>query len=112
MTENQVLWAVVELMGHVTIAGRVSASTSLGVPLVRIDVPGFEGQEEHSELIGGNSIYRVVPCSEEYARNLVAYLKPKPLSVYIPPTRQIGGVVSEAEIDEYLDDEGDYDDTD
>lgn len=70
MSENNDSWAVVELMGHVTIAGRVTKPGEYG-GLWQIDVP--EGEVFRTEFFGSQSVYRVRIVSEDIAR---AYARP------------------------------------
>lgn len=35
-------WAILELMGHVRLAGRVSETMIAGAPMLRLDVPATE----------------------------------------------------------------------
>lgn len=70
MSENNDSWAVVELMGHVTIAGRVTKPGEYG-GLWQIDVP--EGESFRTEFFGSQSVYRVRIVSEDIAR---AYARP------------------------------------
>lgn len=69
MNENSV-WAVVELMGHVTIAGMLFKPGEIG-GLWQIDIP--EGDSFRSEFFGSQSVYRVRVVSEDIAR---AYARP------------------------------------
>src|SRR5579884_3045855 len=49
-------WAVVELMGHVRLAGRVTEEAMLGTALGRIDIPTGEGPEDFvTQYFGGSS---------------------------------------------------------
>ena len=70
MSENNESWAVVELMGHVTIAGRITKPGEYG-GLWQVDVP--EGETFRTEFFGSQSVYRVRIVSEEIAR---AYARP------------------------------------
>jgi hypothetical protein len=70
MSDNNYIWAVVELMGHVTIAGRVTKPGEYG-GLWQIDIP--DGDTFRTEFFGSQSVYRVRITSEEIAR---AYAKP------------------------------------
>jgi len=70
MAENNDSWAVVELMGHVTLAGRVTKPGEYG-GLWQIDIP--DGDTYRTEFFGSQSVYRVRMVSEEIAR---AYAKP------------------------------------
>jgi len=63
-------WAVVELMGHVTLAGRVTKPGEYG-GLWQIDIP--EGESFRSEFFGSQSVYRIRMVSEDIAR---AYATP------------------------------------
>lgn len=65
MSENNDAWAVVDLMGHVTIAGRVTKPGEYG-GLWQIDVP--EGDSFRTEFFGSQSVYRIRMVSEEIAR--------------------------------------------
>lgn len=69
MSEND-SWAVVELMGHVTIAGRVTKPGEYG-GLWQVDIP--DGDNFRTEFFGSQSVYRVRIVSEEIAR---AYARP------------------------------------
>ena len=64
-TENNDSWAVVELMGHVTLAGRVTKPGEYG-GLWQVDVP--EGDTYRTEFFGSQSVYRIRIVSEEIAR--------------------------------------------
>ena len=63
-------WAVIELMGHVTLAGKVTKPGEYG-GLWQVDIP--EGDSFHTEFFGSQSVYRIRMVSEEIAR---AYAKP------------------------------------
>jgi hypothetical protein len=64
MTEND-SWAIVELMGHVALAGRVTKPGEYG-GLWQIDVP--DGETFRTEFFGSQSVYRIRMVSEEIAR--------------------------------------------
>ncbi len=63
-------WAIAELMGHLTLAGRVTKPGELG-GLWQIDIP--EGDGFRSEFFGSQSVYRLRVVSEAIAR---AYARP------------------------------------
>lgn len=50
-------WAIVELMGHRKIGGRVTEQIIAGAPLLRIDVPEVSGQPGFTQFYGPSSIY-------------------------------------------------------
>lgn len=60
-------WAIVELMGRSTMAGRVTEEEHFGATLGRCDVPDGQGGYI-TTYFGGSSIYRFTPVSEEAAR--------------------------------------------
>jgi hypothetical protein len=60
--------AVVELMGHVQLAGWVTETTIAGGGFVRVDVPDADGGLKLTKYCGPSSIYAITPCDEETAR--------------------------------------------
>lgn len=64
-------WAIVELYGHVKLAGRVTEEDVFGRTLGRIDIPTGDGGFV-TQYFGGGSIYRLTPCSEEAARQVAS----------------------------------------
>lgn len=63
--QNNEVWGVAELMGHVTLAGKITKPGEWGA-LWQIDIP--EGDSFRTEFFGSQSIYRVRIVSEEIAR--------------------------------------------
>lgn len=61
-------WCIIELMGHVRLAGLVSEEQRFGVTLGRIDIP--QGEEWVTQYFGGTAVYRVTPTTEEIAREI------------------------------------------
>lgn len=59
-------WAIVELMGHVRMAGRLTEEEHFGAKLGRLDIP--DGFGFKTQFFGGSSVYRITPCTEEVAR--------------------------------------------
>lgn len=70
-------WAIVELMGHVRMAGRVSEAPMFGTALLRIDIP--DGDSYTTQFASGGSIYRLTPCNEEVARAIARGGQPAPI---------------------------------
>lgn len=70
-------WAVIELMGHVRIAGLVTEEERFGAKLGRIDIP--QGDGFVTQYFNGSSIYRLTPVTEEIARAVAACNQPKPV---------------------------------
>jgi hypothetical protein len=59
-------YAIVEIMGHRTLVGRVSEVERFGTKLMSIE-PMFQSQLLEAVLIGGGSIYQFTPCSKAVA---------------------------------------------
>lgn len=80
-------WAIVEVMGHNTFAGRVTEQSVGGASFIRVDVPAVPGSKWESEqpaftkLIGAGSIYAITPCSEEVARRAALSFHARPITV-------------------------------
>lgn len=70
-------WAVIELMGHVRMAGRVTEVERFGSKMGRIDIPDGDGFK--TQFFSGASIYRETPCSEEVARAVAFHAMPTPI---------------------------------
>jgi hypothetical protein len=92
-------WAIVELMGHRKIAGRVSEQIIAGAPLLRIDVPEVPAQAAFTTFYGPHTIYSLTPTTEEIAKRLAYAMRAMPIDPYeirqLPAPR-----VTDAEIEE------------
>jgi hypothetical protein len=75
-------WGIVEVMGHLTIAGQVSEQSIGGVNMLRIDVPAVNGMDGYTKFFGGGSIYAITPTDEETARSAAAGLRQRPIEVW------------------------------
>lgn len=85
MTEETVSqWAIVELMGHKVVAGRISKSELIGPPKLRVDIPATSAFPEFTQFYGDAAIYCVTIVSEEVARRTAEANKTNPVSVYVP----------------------------
>lgn len=73
------MWAVVELMGHVKMAGRVTEEEHFGTKLGRIDIPSRDGDGYVTQWFSGASIYRVTPVTEDVARAFSVTNVPQPV---------------------------------
>lgn len=71
MTENNITWGVVELLGHLTLAGRITKPGEYG-GLWQIDIPEID--DFRTEFFNSQSVYRIRITSEEIAR---AYAAPR-----------------------------------
>ena len=87
MSDTQVFdqWCIVELFGHVTLAGRVTEQTIGGCAFIRLDVPEVDGQAAFTKLLGQGAIYSITPVSEEVAQHAISHIRARPVSVYYLP---------------------------
>src|SRR4030042_5420150 len=63
-------WAIAELMGHLTLAGRITKPGDNG-GLWQIDIP--DQDSFHTEFFGIQSVYRIRIVSEQIARAYVSH---------------------------------------
>jgi len=105
--DNFGMWAIVELMGHVKLAGFVTEEELFGGKIGRIDIPTEEGKGI-TQYFGGHTVYRITPVSEETARMYAARNQPRPVYVYELKQLPAPGYRDDYDDDDYDDD--DYDD--
>ncbi|MBW3638157.1 MAG: hypothetical protein KY445_17060, partial [Armatimonadetes bacterium] len=79
-------WAIVELMGHTKMAGRVSEETKFGTVMGRIDIP--KGDAFVTTYFSGGSVYRVTPCDEKSARDVAEYGYVRRVPSALPPSQE------------------------
>lgn len=85
MTNTFDKWAILELMGHRRIAGKVSEVELFGAKMCKIIVPQPEGRPDFEQYYGGSAIYCVTPCSEETARDMASYVSSPDYRPQLPP---------------------------
>lgn len=95
-------WAVLELMGHRKMAGRVSEAVVGGASLLRIDVPGPEGAVA-TQFYSPSALYCLTPTTEEVARAFAARNQPAPVSRWELPAQASRAEPVDAEMDPYDD---------
>ncbi|MCW1985558.1 UNVERIFIED_ORG: hypothetical protein M2348_001290 [Sphingomonas sp. R1F5B] len=105
MTMPEGEYAIVEVLGHRTLIGRVSEIERFGTKMLQIE-PLFGSVMIDPILIGGSSIYQFTPCSAEtaYARRPqeVHQLCASVLAI-VPPA----ALPSNKELPSFLDDDDD-----
>lgn len=104
-------YAIVEVMGHRTIIGRVTEVERFGAKLMAIE-PLFTGKLLPAVMIGGGSIYQYTPCSAEVAAKRAptkAYLLPPSVAATLPPAMLPAPAAEQAFSSTFLDDEEDDD---
>lgn len=75
------VWGILELMGHVKMAGFITEEERFGVKMGRIDVP-TDGDEPFTQFFGGSAVYRLTPVTEVVARAFAARNQARPVHVY------------------------------
>ncbi|TGE22805.1 hypothetical protein [Hymenobacter metallicola] len=96
-------WAILEIMGHVKLAGKVSETTIAGAPLLRVDVPATDVHPEFTRFYGASSIYCLTPVSEEVATLAAKRMTVNPINVYMPeiqPLKQLAARRDDEEAEE------------
>lgn len=81
-------WAILELMGHRRLGGYIKQVEQYGTAMVRIDVPGTDGQDPATQFYSGSSLYCVTPTTEEVARGLAERIRPAPVNIWDLPERK------------------------
>ena len=100
-------WAILEIMGHVKLAGKVSETTIAGAPLLRVDVPATDVHPEFTRFYGASSIYCLTPVSEEVATLAAKRMTVNPINVYMPeiqPLKQLAARQADTQDDDEEDD--------
>lgn len=99
-------WALIEIMGHRRLAGKVTEESIAGVALLRVDVPAVDPQPAFTTYVGASAIFSLTPVSEEIATAHAKSFRATPIMVYeiqrqlLPSPAAVGG----------RDDDEDYDD--
>jgi hypothetical protein len=83
-TESIDGFAIVELMGHQTIAGQVMTSVLGSTVMLRVDVPARGEQLGFTRYYGMSAIYSLTLVSEEVMLAALDELSPRPVTVYMP----------------------------
>ncbi len=76
MTERFDQWAILELMGHRRLAGRVSEAQIAGAPFLRLDVPC---DPPTTQFYAPGAVYAITPTSEEVCRAFARRSAPIPV---------------------------------
>lgn len=79
-------YAIVEVLGHRTIVGRVEEVERFGTKMMSIE-PIFQDQLLPAVLIGGSSIYQFTPCTLEaaaFGQPQETWQLPQPIRATLP----------------------------
>ena len=82
-------WCVLELFGHVRLAGRVTEASIGGCSFLRVDVPRADGEIEFTRYFGNGAIYSMTPVTEEVARAVGNGTSAAPVKPWELPKKQI-----------------------
>ena len=96
-------WAIVELMGHCKISGRLSEEEKFGSKLGRLDIPQEDGTFV-TRYFGGASVYGIAVVSEAVARHVAKQTSVSPVSPWDFP-KQLAAPVGETFFDHPNDEE-------
>lgn len=72
-------WAILELMGHRRLAGKVTEQEIAGARFIRIDVPG-PGGTAATQFYAPGAVYAITPTTEEMARAVAQISQPEPVT--------------------------------
>jgi len=72
-------WAVVELLGHRRVAGRVREVQLAGAGFLRLDIPATTGHGDQTQYIAPGSVYALHPTTQEIATAVAARCRPEPV---------------------------------
>jgi hypothetical protein len=79
--EHFEMWGVLELMGHVKVAGRITEEERFGGKLGRIDIPD-ETEGFSTQYFGFASVYRLTAVTEEVARYIARQNTGQPIHAW------------------------------
>ena len=90
-------WAILELMGHRRLAGKVTEAEIGGGSFIRIDMPMRDGSNS-TQFYSPGAIYCITPTTEEIASKMALAYQPEPVSQWefkqlTEPSYGCGGAV-------------------
>lgn len=105
-------WAILELLGHRRLAGRVCQEEQYGAAMIRIDIPGPDGTVA-TQWYSPAALYALTPTTEEIARQAAQLSRPEPVTAWElralePPKRR---VVEDDDDEDDIGPDPDFDDT-
>jgi hypothetical protein len=72
-------WAILELMGHRRLAGKVTDAVIGGGAFIRIDIPTKDGRKI-TQFYSPGSVYCISPTTQEIATQVAINSQPEPVS--------------------------------
>lgn len=79
-------WAIVELLGHRRVAGRIREVHLAGHGFLRLDIPATQDHREQTQYIAPGSVYALHPTTEALATAAASRWRPEPVSRFELPT--------------------------
>lgn len=76
-------WALVEVMGHRRLAGKVTEVNLFGSKMMRVEIPEVDGIPAHEQILSGSAIFAFTPVGVEAARALAATIKHMPFDPWL-----------------------------
>lgn len=104
MNDQEFVWCIVEQLGHVRYAGRVTEEEKFGVKMLRLDIPDGDGFV--TKYLGGSTLYSVTVVTEAVARHVAQKSAPAPVSPWDFPKQ----LAAEPRRDLYGEDDDDHED--
>lgn len=80
MEEKFEQWALLELFGHMRIAGKVTEQSIAGGALLRVDVPETKKCPGFTRFFGISAIYSINPVTEKVARAMAEQMAVMPVT--------------------------------
>jgi hypothetical protein len=78
-------WCVLELMGHRRLAGKVTEVQIAGAGVLRLDVPGDDGEPDVTQFYAPSALNCITPTTEANARAMAKRYRPAPVHRYELP---------------------------
>lgn len=103
-------YALVELLGHNRIVGRISEETIAGATFLRVDVPAVEITKPFTKYFGPNSVYAITPLDEQTALRAIRAMHQAPVQAWELGVRTLGELTARYGLDSGID--PDYDSED
>jgi hypothetical protein len=98
-------WAVIELMGHQRIAGRVSEEEIAGAKLLRVDVPQTEQRGAFTKYYSAGAVYCITPATEEDATKAAEHFAVDAVPPYVLGTLRHPSLMNRISVQDDGDDE-------
>lgn len=78
-------WAVIDLFGHVQLAGRVTEAQIGGCSFLRVDVPATAEWPAFTRFLGQGAIYSMTIVAKEVVYEVLKTLRPRPVERFMLP---------------------------